>query len=92
MRKITAVLIALAVVAMSVPSFADTSDRFQGGLKRVVNSPFQVSDNVRTESTNAKFLPFALTGGFLKGCFYMVKDMIGGTMDMATAPIDCLHK
>jgi hypothetical protein len=85
-------LIALAVLALSVPCFAGPSERFQNGFRRVMTSPFQVSHNVKTEGANAKFLPFGLTGGFLKGCFYMVKEMIGGTMDMATSPVDMGHQ
>lgn len=93
MKRTVSILTALVVfVALSVPCFANTSDRFQGGLKRVVTSPFQVSDNVRTEGSNAKFLPFGLTGGFLKGCFYMVKEIVGGTMDIVTSPIDSMHR
>jgi len=57
-----------------------------------MTSPFQVSDNVRTEGANAKFLPFGLTGGLLKGCFYMVKQMVGGTLDMVTSPVESMHK
>jgi hypothetical protein len=85
-------LIVLAMLSLSAPGFADTSGRFQSGFKRVMTSPFQVSDNVRTEGNNAKFLPFGLTGGFLKGCFYMAKEIISGTMEMATSPMDSLHK
>jgi len=92
MKRILSLLIVAAVVFASVPGFADTSGKFQDGFKRIMTSPFQVSNNVRTEGNNAKFLPFGLTGGFLKGCFYMVKEMVGGTMDMVTSPIDSLHK
>jgi hypothetical protein len=92
MKRIVSILIALAVVALSVPCFADPVGKFQGGLKDVVLSPLVVSDNVKTETTNAKFLPFALTGGFLKGCFYMAKQIVTGSYAMVTSPIDMMHK
>lgn len=92
MKRTVSILIVLGVLSLSVPGFAGTSERFRGGFRRVMTSPFQVSDNVRTEGNNAKFLPFGLTGGFLKGCFYMVKEIISGTMDMATSPVDSMHK
>ena len=92
MKRMVFVLIAFVVLAMSAPCFANTSDRFKGGFKRMMTSPFQVSDNVRTEGSKAKFLPFGLTGGFIKGCFYMVKEMVSGTVDMVTSPIDTNHK
>jgi hypothetical protein len=85
-------MIVSAMLSLSMPGYAGTSERFQDGFKRVMTSPFQVSNNVRTEGNNAKFLPFGLTGGFLKGCFYMAKEIISGTMDMATSPMDSMHK
>ena len=82
--------IALALLIFSIPSLADTSKKFQGGIRDVIMSPLQVSDNVKAETANAKFLPFALAGGFLKGTFYMAKQMVTGTLDVVTAPLDSL--
>jgi len=92
MRRAILFLITVVLISWSIPSFASTSDRFRGGFKRVITAPFQVSDNVRTEGSNAKFMPFGVTGGFIKGCFYMVKEMLSGTIDMATSPIDNSRK
>jgi hypothetical protein len=92
MKPILSVIIALAVVSLSVPCFADTATKFQGGLKDVIMSPLVVSDNVKMETTDAKFLPFALVGGLLKGSFYMAKQIVTGTYDMVTSPIDMMHK
>ena len=86
------VFFALAVVALSVPCFADTGTKFQNGIKDVLMSPLQVSDNVKTETTNAKFLPFALVGGILKGSFYMAKQIVHGTLVVVTSPLDMMHK
>ncbi len=91
MKRTVSILIALAVVGLSVPSFADTVSKFQGGIRDVMMSPLQVSDSVKTETTNAKFLPFALAGGILKGTFYMAKHIVTGTLTMVTSPLDTIH-
>ena len=86
------VLVILVVATLSLPCFADTSSKFKNGIKDVFMSPLQVSDNVKTETTNAKFLPFALAGGFLKGTFYMAKQIVTGTVAVVTSPLDMIHK
>ncbi len=92
MKRTVSILVAVAVVALAVPSFADTASKFQGGVKDVIMSPLQVSDNVKEETMNAKFLPFALAGGFLKGTFYMAKQIVHGTLDVVTSPMEMMHK
>ena len=92
MKRTVCMLIALAVVVLSVPCFADSSAKFQGGMKAVITSPLQVSDNVKTETKNAKFLPFAFAGGFLKGSFYMAKQIVTGALDVVTSPLDMFQK
>jgi len=91
MKRTVSILIALAVVALSVTCFADPAAKFQGGVKDVVMSPLQISDNVKAETTNAKFLPFALVGGLIKGTFYMAKQIVTGTLDVLTSPLDAMH-
>ena len=91
MKKLFSVVIALAVVSLSVPCFADTVAKFQSGVRDVMMSPLQVSDNVKAETTNAKFLPFALAGGVLKGTFYMAKQIVTGTLTVVTSPLDAMH-
>ena len=92
MKRTVSILIALAVIGLSVPCFADPSAKIQGGIKDVIMSPLQVSDNVQAEAKNAKFLPFALAGGFLKGVFYMAKQIVTGTLTVVTSPLDLIHK
>ena len=93
MKRMVSFFIALAVVLVwAVPSFAEPAEKFQGGFKDVLTAPLQVSDNVKAETANAKFLPFALAGGFLKGSFYMAKQIVTGTLNMVTAPLDNLHR
>ena len=91
MKRLTTVFVALAVLTMSVPSYADPGSKFRGGFRDVMMSPMRVSDSVKEETTNAKFLPFALVGGLLKGSFYMAKQIINGTLDVVTSPLDAVH-
>jgi len=92
MKRLISIFLLFLIIAWSTPSYAGIGERFRDGFKRVMTSPFQVSDNVRTEGSNAKFLPFGLTGGFLKGCFYMVKELVSGTVDIVTSPVDMTQK
>jgi hypothetical protein len=92
MKRAIPILIALAVVAFCVPCFADTASKFHKGVREVMMSPLQVSQNVKEETTFAKFLPFALVGGFLKGVFYMAKHIVTGTLDVVTSPLEMIHK
>ena len=92
MKRSVSIVLLLLAIAWSVPSYAGPAGRFRDGFKRVMTSPFQVSDNVKTEGSKAKFLPFGLTGGLLKGCFYMVKELVSGTVDMVTSPVDMAQK
>ena len=91
MKRLITVVLALTVIAMSVPSYADTVSKFRGGFRDVMMSPMRVSDSVKAETANAKFLPFALVGGLLKGSFYMAKQIIGGTLDVVTSPLETIH-
>lgn len=75
-----------------MPCFADPSAKIQSGIKDVIMSPLQISDNVQAEAKNAKFLPFGLAGGFLKGIYYMGKQIVTGTLDVLTSPLDMIHK
>lgn len=87
MKRMLSFFTVLAVVVMfAAPSFA-SMDRLKSGAKEVVRSPLQVSDHIMAETKDAKFLPFALAGGLLKGAFYMGKDMIHGSYYVITSPV-----
>jgi hypothetical protein len=92
MKRFIFVFLVLSLLTFSFSSFADTASKFKGGFKEVILSPLKVSDNVKAETANAKFLPFALAGGFLKGSFYMAKQIVTGTLDVVTSPLDMIHK
>ncbi len=92
MKRILSFALAITVIALCTPSFADSISKIKGGVRDIMMSPLQVSDNVKTETTHAKFLPFALAGGLLKGGFYMAKQIVTGSLDVVTSPLDMIHR
>ena len=92
MKRMLSLLTALAVISFTVPSYADMAEKFKGGVKDVIMSPLVVTDNVKAETDNAKFLPFALVGGLLKGGFYMGKQIVTGTLAIVTSPLEMVKK
>ncbi len=91
MKRTLSLLTALAVLmVLATPSFAFPKpvERLKDGVTLVVTSPLEVKDHAMAETKGAEFLPFALTGGLLKGGFYMGKKMVNGAWDIATFPID----
>ncbi len=67
-------------------------DRVQGGLKDILISPLQVTDNVKTEMKVAKFMPFGIVGGTTKGTFYMAKQIVDGAWAIASTPYSLVKK
>ena len=92
MKRVIALFTVGALIGLSSFSYADAGAKFQAGVKDVIMAPLQLSDNVRSETTGAKFLPFALVGGVLKGSFYMAKKIVTGTLDAVTSPLDLIRK
>ena len=91
MKRTLSLLTVLAVlVVAATPSFAYPKpvEKLKGGVMAVVTSPLEIKDNAMAETKGAKFLPFALAGGLLKGTFYMAKKMVHGGLDIVTFPID----
>lgn len=94
MKRMLSLLTVLAVVAMTVPAFANPSvDKFRDGTKSVLLSPLHVRDSVKAETAgDIKALPFGLVGGTMKGAFYMGKDIVTGGLDMVTSPLEMIKK
>jgi len=61
--------------------------KFLRGLKTFVTSPKHIAQNVGEEYKEAKFKPFGIFGGVIKGLFYMGADMGKGIATMATLNI-----
>ncbi len=92
-RTISLIIASVMVVAFAVPSFAsETIEKFKGGVKDVATSPLEVRDHVKAETDGAKFMPFALAGGLLKGGFYMAKKIVTGSLGIVTSPLELVRK
>jgi hypothetical protein len=88
MKKLMAVVVVFAVVAlMSTPVYAGV-DKLKTGLTDIVKSPLEIVDHTKAEYNNSTFKPFGVFGGLLKGTFYMGKKIVGGVVDVVTFPID----
>ena len=89
MKKILALFVVCAVIlALSIPAGAEPVAKIKDGLTDIVRSPLEVVDNVKAEAKDAKFMPFGLMGGLLKGTFYMGKKIVGGVVDIVTFPME----
>ncbi|MBI4310003.1 MAG: hypothetical protein HY591_06695 [Candidatus Omnitrophica bacterium] len=91
MKRTLSLLTILAVlVVFTTPAFAYPKpvEKLKKGTMAVITSPLEIKDHAMSETKDAKFLPFALAGGLLKGTFYMAKKMVHGGLDIVTFPID----
>ena len=55
MKRLISVFMAVTVLALSVPCFADPVGKFQGGVRDVMMSPLQVSDNVNVNVNTTQY-------------------------------------
>jgi len=89
MKKIIALsMVCALVVAFSTPVGAAPVDKLKNGLTDIIKSPLEIVDHTKAEAKEAKFLPFGVMGGLLKGTFYMGKKVVGGVIDVVTFPIE----
>ena len=99
-RMLSSVIIAVFIVGTgscfaATPAVAPTTTpatTATEGLKSIIMSPLQVSDNVKTEMHAAKFMPFGVVGGAAKGTFYMGKQIIDGVWSIVTIPYHMVVK
>lgn len=91
MKNMLSLILAVAlVVVFTTPSFAlpRPVEKLKDGVTTVIMSPLEVKDHAMAEAKDGSFLALSLPGGILKGGFYMVKQAVGGALDIATFPID----
>ncbi len=89
MKRILAVFIIVVLsLAFVSSSYAAGGEKLKGGVEKLVKSPLQLKDDVVNEYNAAKFKPFGVIGGLLKGVFDTGKEAIGGLVDILTFPVD----
>ena len=85
MKRTIIRLLVLAMVVITASSCTSTmGQRVMGGFQQIISSPFQVSQNIRTEMPKAKFQPIGAAGGAVKGSFDMTKQIVNGVMTILT--------
>ncbi len=89
MKRILSILLVGLLVLSSTMVFA--CPVFKGGEK-ILKSPLNIVQSVREETPKAKFAPFGLVGGFLKGVAYMGKDLVSGLYDIVASPFTMCKK
>ena len=87
MKRTLSIFTVMVLLASPVFAYPQPVEKIKGGLTKVVTSPLEVKDYTLAEYKNAKFMPFGLAGGMLKGTFYMAKKVVDGTIDVATFPL-----
>ena len=76
------------VVSLSAPVWADAGQKLQDGVKMFVTSPKNIPDSINAEYEAAKFKPFGIIGGTMKGVVMTLIDAGKGLFDVLTFPID----
>ena len=88
MKRTFLLLIALMFTSTMVFAMPKVVEKAKDGVMTVVKSPLHVHDSLMSETKSAKFMPFGLVGGLLKGTADMGIDIIKGTYTVLRAPID----
>ena len=91
--------IALAMIFAFVFSFTTSAlavskplDKAYHGVEKIVKAPKHLVNDPMDEYKAAKFKPFGLFGGIMKGIGYTVVESVHGMMDIVTSPFTLLEK
>ena len=79
MKKILTMLCVLFLMfSLTVPGFAyyeEYKQNIKDGIGTIAKSPQPMIESLKEEYDKSGFKPFGFLGGFLKGSFYMGKEM-----------------
>lgn len=88
MRKIilllSAVLLLSLPVAISEAHYEGYKSNIKEGITDIATFPKEMVDSVKDEVTEAKFKPFGLVGGVLKGTYNSLKQLGRGVLRVVT--------
>ena len=88
MKKIIIfVFMGLFLLAAAAPGYADYEGyetKIKDGLGTMITSPRHLIHSVKEEYTAAKFKPFGVLGGLIKGTFYTGKEFSEGLFRVLT--------
>ncbi|MFT5387400.1 MAG: hypothetical protein ACI9F2_000332 [Lysobacterales bacterium] len=89
-------LVLLFVVLLTAGLFSTASAHGKEELKEasmtLVKSTGNLCASVKEEYNDAKFKPFGIIGGTLKGLIYTGKDFVGGIVAIVKVPLSHPHR
>ena len=90
MKKNLSIFLTFMMIVMfaSAGYAAVGQEKLAGGFKKIFESPIQLKDGIVNEYNAAKFKPFGVLGGALKGLFYTGKEVVTGLLEVVTFPED----
>ena len=89
MKKVLSLCLALIIFVIFASSgYAAGMDKLKGGAERLFKSPIQLKDSIVSEYDAAKFKPFGVVGGAIKGLFNTGKEAVIGLLEIVTFPVD----
>ena len=86
--KVFVISVFAVTFASTVNAMPKPVEKVKGWLEKIVKSPLQVPEHLKTEYESATFKPFGLFGGLIKGGSYMVIKGLEGTHDILMSPFE----
>jgi len=90
-KLIGLIIVGFCLLGVVSPSYADYDTykaNIKEGLGTMIRSPQPLVDSVKEEYNAAKFKPFGVFGGFIKGSFYSIKELSLGVLQILTFNVD----
>jgi len=92
MKRILSLTLALTFLVGTSLTIACPVKEVNKGLKTILTSPSELTDNIKSEVNSTDFIPIGLVGGALKGTFYMGKQMVDGVWRILVVPYHIIRK
>ena len=89
---ISVIVVGAVLFSCAAPVYAlpESINKLKGGVVGIVSAPLELYNHSAAEVKSARFKPFGLMGGLLKGAAYTIKKIGSGAVDVVTFPI-ALH-
>ena len=88
MKKISVMLCVLfLMLSVTTPArayYEEYKQNIKDGIGSIVKSPQPMAESLKEEFNKAEFKPFGIIGGFLKGSYYMGKEIGTGILRILT--------
>ena len=94
-RTVALAMVFAFVLTFTTPVLALSSkpmDKAYHGVEKIVKAPKHLVNDPIDEYKAAKFKPFGLMGGIMKGVGYTVVEAVHGAFEVITSPLTLLEK